>query len=91
MSEFATLTPNPFQRSVTLGFSLAREGRVDMAVYSVEGRRVKTLASGIRPAGQYRLEWDGQDEAGRAVLPGVYFVRLLTPAGRFSHTLVRIR
>ena len=91
VSEFATVSPNPFQRNVMLGFSLAREGRVDMAVYSVEGRKIKTLATGVRPAGQYRLEWDGHDEGGRAVQPGVYFVRLLTPAGRFSHTLVRVR
>jgi hypothetical protein len=91
VSEFATVSPNPFQRNVMLGFSLAREGRVDMAVYSVDGRRVKTLATGIRPAGVYRLEWDGQNESGRAVLPGVYFVRLVTPVGRFSHTLVRVR
>ena len=90
-NEFATVSPNPFMRDVTLGFSLASEGRADMAIYSVEGRRVKTLASGIRPAGVYRLHWDGTDEGGRAVLPGVYFVHLLTPAGRFSHTLVRIR
>ena len=90
-NEFATVSPNPFQRNVMLGFSLATEGRADLAIYSVEGRRVKTLASGTRPAGVYRLQWDGTDEGGRTVEPGMYFVRLLTPAGRFSHTLVRLR
>jgi hypothetical protein len=91
VNAFGTVTPNPFQRNVTLGFSLAREGRAELAVYSVEGRRIKALASGVRSAGQYRFEWDGSDEAGRSVVPGVYFVRLMTQEGRFSHTLVRIR
>ena len=90
-NDFATVSPNPFQQRVMLEFSLATGGRAELAIYSIEGRRVKTVASGTRGAGVYRLSWDGTDERGRSVEPGVYFARLLTSSGRFSHTLVRIK
>jgi len=90
-NEFATASPNPFHRDVALGFSLAAEGTAELAIYSVEGRRVRTLTSGARPAGTYRLRWDGTDDGGQEVRPGVYFVRLRTRTGLISHTLVRIR
>ena len=39
-------------------------------------RAVQRLDHGWRPAGRYRLEWDGRDTHGQPVPAGVYFVRL---------------
>ncbi|HEY6193838.1 MAG TPA: FG-GAP-like repeat-containing protein [Candidatus Eisenbacteria bacterium] len=87
----APVLPNPFTRTAELRFSLAVGGRVDLTIYSVDGRRVRSLAAGSRPAGEYRLGWDGTDESGRRVQPGLFFARLVTPQGRFNRTLVMIR
>jgi len=56
--------PNPFNRATALSFSLAQAGPVELAVYSVDGRKVKTLVQETREAGAYRLVWDGTDERG---------------------------
>ena len=88
---FAPVSPNPFRDAAALVFTLGREGRAVLAIYSVDGRRIRTLSSGSRPAGAYRLAWDGKDDTGRATMPGLYFARLQTQNGRFSRTLVRIR
>jgi len=42
----------------------------------VTGRRLRELASGIRPAGEQSLTWDLRDDRGAAVGAGLYFVRL---------------
>jgi flagellar hook assembly protein FlgD len=44
-------------------------------VYNVAGRLVKTLASGAQGAGTYTVTWDGSDDAGVRMAPGVYFLK----------------
>lgn len=82
--------PNPFRRTTTLAFSLARPGSVELAIFSVDGRRVRTLAQGFWDAGAYRPVWTGTDDRGQAVRPGLYYARLTTPDGRFTRALVRV-
>ena len=74
----APASPNPAHRSTLIRFQLAREGVVDLAVFSSGGRRVRTLAQGALPTGEHTLRWDGLDGRGEAAPPGVYHVRLRT-------------
>jgi len=68
--------PNPFAAATELRFALPAAGPIDLAVFDIAGRRVRTLAAGRRDAGVHRLVWDGRDDAGRAAGAGVYFARL---------------
>jgi hypothetical protein len=63
---------------------------VELAIFGLDGRRVRDLASGPRPAGAYHADWDGRDDAGRGVAAGLYLARLDGPDGRFIRRLVRI-
>jgi hypothetical protein len=49
--------PNPFASAVTLDFALARAGHVTLAIFDLEGRRVRTHPSPARPAGAHALAW----------------------------------
>jgi len=86
VTAFAAPMPNPFSRTATLSFGLARAGEAELAIYTVEGRKVATLTSGAHEAGEYRLVWDGA-----GMRPGLYYARLTTPEGRFTRTLVLTR
>jgi hypothetical protein len=88
---FAAPAPNPFAVSTALSFSLAKAGAVGLEIYSVDGRRVRTLVRGAREAGEYREVWDGRDEAGAQVGVGIYYARLITPQGTFHRKLVRMQ
>ncbi|HMB71093.1 MAG TPA: MXAN_6640 family putative metalloprotease [bacterium] len=69
--------PNPFRGATTIGFSLAADGPVRLAVYDVRGRMVRRLVQGeVLTAGPHERVWNGVDEAGRPAAPGVYYVRL---------------
>jgi len=83
--------PNPTPGAATLSFALARPGNVELAVYSVDGRRIRTVASGWREAGVYRESWKADDDERRAVAPGVYFVRLTADGRQFTKRIVHIR
>lgn len=68
-------TPSPSRGAITVEFQLARPARLDLAVYSLQGKRLRVLSSAAWPTGHYRLVWDGRDDAGRRLPNGAYFIR----------------
>ncbi len=68
--------PNPFNPGTRIAFSLARAGRVRLAVLDLRGRVVRTLVDGELPAGDGEATWDGTDAAGRPVPSGTYLCRI---------------
>ena len=78
--------PNPFNPTTSISYSFRESGRVQLRVYDVAGRLVRTLVDDFQPArGQgYTVVWDGRSDAGQSVATGVYFYRLETPG--FSET-----
>ncbi len=82
-------SPNPFAARTMLSCTTDRSGPARIDVLDVSGRRVRTLFSGRREPGSWEAEWDGRDEAGCAVVDGVYFVRFET-AGRSTTRKVTI-
>jgi hypothetical protein len=84
-------SPNPFCPSTEIAFTLARPGRVSVAVYDVSGRRVASLKDGDAEAGSFRLVWDGRDEFGRDVAAGTYFVRMQSSDSHFERKMTLLR
>lgn len=68
--------PNPFGRAVEIAFVLPTEGDVSIAVFDVQGARVKTLVEGRVQAGRHEVAWRGENAREQVVPAGVYFVRL---------------
>ena len=91
VTSFDRIAPNPFRSNAILSFALAKGGTVQLAIYSVDGRRVRQLVTGSREAGVYQVAWDGHDEGGAVVAAGVYYARLLTPQGNFTHSMVYLK
>jgi len=77
--------------ALQLELTLARAGRTEVQVYSLDGRLVRELAGGERPPGVHALAWDGRDRAGRAAPAGVYLVRVRAPGLTMSKRVVRVR
>lgn len=70
--------PHPMRQRSTVRFELAAAAAAEVAILGVDGRAVRTLSRGWRAAGPHALPWDGRDDRGQRVMPGVYFVRLTT-------------
>ena len=91
VTQLAFAQPNPFRGSASLMFSLAQGGPVELAIYSVDGRRVRTLVSGVREPGEYRQTWDGRDDHGNAASAGVYYARLVAGQSHFTRSVVYLK
>ncbi len=83
--------PNPFKSTTSIGISLPGRSDVRLTVYDVSGRRVATVASGARDAGEHHFEWNGTDDAGNRVGAGVYFYRLEAGKQTLTRKLVLMR
>ena len=69
--------PNPSHGLTRLRFTLPGEAMtVRLEIFDVEGRRVRSLDRGGLAAGEHLVNWDGRDDAGRALAAGQYLSRL---------------
>ena len=84
-------SPNPFRTAAQFSLTLGAGGPMDLAVYAVDGRRMRTLSSGEHAAGEYRLSWDGRGDAGQTLSAGVYFARLETRGGRWVRPVALLK
>jgi len=82
--------PNPSAGATQLECSLPAAAETDVAVFDAAGRRVRTLAHARFGAGVHAIAWDGRDAAGRAVTPGLYWVRVDAGGQSVTRRLVRI-
>ncbi len=70
-----TLAPNPFATTLNIKCQSQGKNNVSVKVYDISGRLVKELFKGTIDRG-FLLRWNGEDEFGRIVSQGVYFVRI---------------
>jgi hypothetical protein len=75
----SAVMPNPAHRLARVGFALPRAARIRITVLDVQGREVLTLADGETNAGRYEAAFPTSRVPG----PGLYFVRMTTPARSF--------
>lgn len=83
--------PNPFNPSVQIAFTTTSPARVEARIYDPAGRLVTTLESGMLPAGEHTVTWNGNDADGRPVASGVYFLRVRSASQESSLKLVLVR
>ena len=88
----AGIYPNPFNPATAIRYHVpASGGRVKLAVYSVNGEKVRDLVARYRSAGVYEVEWAGIDAQGNPVASGVYFVRMVAPDFDVTRKMVLLK
>lgn len=90
-TDLMPVIPNPMHGTSLIQYSLVQRGAVNVAIYSVDGRLVRTLAHGVQDAGRYQFTWDGADAHGSLSKSGMYFVRLEAAGTRKTRVLSVIR
>ncbi|MCP4293705.1 MAG: T9SS type A sorting domain-containing protein [bacterium] len=83
--------PNPFNPSTTFRFTLAHEGQANLTVIDTKGRIIKNLVSGIYPAGDHQITWNGKDNSGRNVPSGVYLYQLRAAGLQYTRTATLVK
>ena len=85
--------PNPFNLETWMPYDLAADANIEIAIYNVDGHRIRRLVLGTQPVGLYRTKdkaayWDGRSDTGELVSSGLYFYHLR--AGDFQASKMMI-
>jgi|GEM_PF-6025446 len=83
--------PNPFNPVTTVAFSLAAPQRVELNVYNIRGQRVRTLVNEAMSAGDHSVVWRGDDDHGRTVASGIYFLRMQAGSRGYVHKALLLK
>jgi flagellar hook assembly protein FlgD len=71
------MAPNPTDGAGIVTFALPRSGHAHLAMYSLDGRRIRLLADRDYEAGTQHVAWDGTDDHGNRMAAGIYFLKLV--------------
>ena len=69
--------PNPFNQVTNVEFELRNAVWVQLTVYDLLGREVRTLVNENLSPGSYTVTWDGTVDTGQPMVSGVYLYRLM--------------
>lgn len=76
----AQSSPNPFNPTTTISFTIPEAGNVNVDVFNVAGQKVDTLVNDFMDAGSHSVVWDGSNRSS-----GVYFYTVTS--GEFTKTM----
>lgn len=83
--------PNPFNPSTTIQFTLPNPGSVELSIYDLAGRKIRSLFNGTADAGIQSVIWDGKDRFGNSVSSGVYIYQLADEEMMLSKKLILLK
>lgn len=78
-TERGSVAPNPMRSYVEISFTLPTENNVSVNIFSLYGMKIRTLLNDIHNPGQLLFTWDGCNDSGVEVQPGLYFCHVKTP------------
>jgi len=76
--------PNPFNPVTNLSYDLPEDAMVNITVFDMMGRVVRTLVNGQQSAGYKSLQWNATNNSGQPISAGQYINTI--QAGEFSQT-----
>ena len=76
--------PNPFNPVTSLRYDLPNDGLVNIIIYDMMGRIVKTLVNGSQTAGFKSVQWNATNDRNEPVSAGLYLYTI--QAGEFRQT-----
>jgi hypothetical protein len=85
-------SPNPFSRSTSIRFNIEQgmSAPLQLAIYDILGRKVRTVLQKTFSPGLYSINWTGSDDSGARVPGGVYFYVLETGRQRLVKKMLFI-
>lgn len=73
------VAPNPCRAAAMIVVETAAASEQQVVICDVQGRAVRRLDHGTIAPGTRRIAWDGRDDAGVRLAPGIYRVLVKTP------------
>lgn len=83
--------PNPFNNTTSIRYYLPQTAKVELEIYDLLGKEVRTLVDEIQNVGMKEIIWNGDDNSGYPISSGIYILHLTSGNSTASHRLIFIK
>lgn len=83
--------PNPFNPSTSIEYEIPKSGGVEISIYDLNGRLVKTLVQENQQQGRHKVIWDGLDKSNQKVVSSFYIYSIKFDNTTLSKKMVLIK
>ena len=83
--------PNPFNKKLTIEFKVSNNNITSLEIYDINGKLIKTVFNELIKTGVYEYIWNSEDENGKEVTNGIYFIRLISGRKVFTQKVMKIK
>ena len=83
--------PNPFNPTTTLSYELPKDAFVNIAIYDMMGKKIKTLVNGLQSIGYKTIKWDATNEKDHPVSAGLYLYTIHADDFRYTRKMVVLK
>jgi len=71
LTEFVSIQPNPFNSNTSIHYEISNDEYVQVEVYDISGRLIKSLLEEYQQKGKHQIEWNAPEQKA-----GVYFIKI---------------
>jgi hypothetical protein len=82
--------PNPFNPSTKISFRVAESSEVNIEIFDLLGRSIRTLGNMQYAPGSHVVEWDGLDDSGQSAASGVYLIVLSDGSRSLTKKMIKM-
>ena len=83
--------PNPFNPNTTISFTLNGSDNINLSIYDINGKLVKSLLNQNMEQGYHSIAWDGTNNNNMSVSSGTYFCKLISSTNQKQIKLLLIK
>ena len=83
--------PNPFNPLTTISYELLADEIVNIVIYDLIGKKIKTLVSGFQTAGSKNVNWSATNNQGQPVSAGVYLYSIFYDDYRQTKKMILLK
>jgi hypothetical protein len=83
--------PNPFNQDTQIVFQIPNACHLKLTVFNLNGERIRTIVNEIKPAGKYRVTWDGKADNGETISSGIYIIKMKSDGFEKDRKLILLK
>ena len=83
--------PNPFNPTTTLSYELPKDAFVNITVYDIMGKKIKTLVNGLQTIGYKTIKWDATNDQDYPVSAGLYLYTIHADDFRYTRKMAVLK
>ena len=90
-TSLSNVYPNPFNPSTTIDYTLSVNSDVNLSIYDMQGRMVRSLVSGNQDAGTYNVVWNGLNDNSEQSASGIYLVMMEANGNIYQQSITLLK